>query len=144
MLASLAIIHSEISQIWSDRSRTAYYLEFEAALAVAQARAGIIPQEAADAIAAQTIEMINMEELAEETKAIGYPVLPLVRQLQLIPVKDVTDTATVLQLRDTCRLVAHAIKGIVDVLRDLSRKYADTPMAARSNLQQAVPMTFGF
>jgi 3-carboxy-cis,cis-muconate cycloisomerase len=54
------------------------------------------------------------------------------------------DTATVLQLRDTCKLVKDSIEGIIKVLRHLSSTYADTPMAARSNLQQAVPMTFGF
>ncbi len=49
-----------------------------------------------------------------------------------------------LQLRDTCVLVARALEDIVKVLRDLASRYASTPMAARSNLQQAVPMTFGF
>ncbi|CAA7270256.1 unnamed protein product [Cyclocybe aegerita] len=101
----------------------AHYLQFEASLAAAQARAGIIPQEAADVIAAQTIETIDMEELAEETKAIGYPVLPLVKQLARCT-------------RDE----GHHRRPA----RDLSDKYADTPMTARSNLQQAVPMTFGF
>ena len=55
-----------------------------------------------------------------------------------------TDTATVLQLRDTCKLVADALDGIIKVLRHLSLTYADTPMAARSVLQHAVPITFGF
>lgn len=58
--------------------------------------------------------------------------------------KDVTDTATVLQLRDTCGLVSQSLEQIVKVLRELASRYASTPMAARSNLQQAVPMTFGF
>ena len=54
------------------------------------------------------------------------------------------DTATVLQLRETCKLVKETIEDTIKVLRHLSSTYADTPMAARSNLQQAVPMTFGF
>lgn len=64
--------------------------------------------------------------------------------LTFVQLKDVTDTTTVLQVRDTCRLVSQALGEIVLVLRDLAARYASTPMAARSNLQQAVPMTFGF
>ena len=58
--------------------------------------------------------------------------------------KDITDTATVLQLRDTCQLVSKALEGITKALTGLATKYASTPMPARSNLQQAVPITFGF
>lgn len=41
----------ETKAIWSDRQRTAYFLDFEAALAKVQARLGIIPQKASDEIA---------------------------------------------------------------------------------------------
>lgn len=58
--------------------------------------------------------------------------------------KDITDTATILQLRDTCQLVSKALEGITKALTGLATKYASTPMPARSNLQQAVPITFGF
>ncbi|PPQ74272.1 hypothetical protein CVT26_003896 [Gymnopilus dilepis] len=171
----------ESSAIWSDQKRTQYYLDFEAALSVVQARLGIIPQEAADLIKSKCrVEFMNMEELGEETRKIGYPVLPVVKQLvqsvndvkeglgewahwgattqvisyhflEAISVlnychisQDVTDTATILQLRDTCELVSQSLDNIIDQLRDLAMRYKSTPMAARSNLQQAVPMTFGF
>ena len=72
----------ESSEIWSDGARTKYYLQFEACLATVQARFGMIPVEAAEAIDEKCkIEMIDMEELAEETQKIGYPVLPLVKQI---------------------------------------------------------------
>ena len=58
--------------------------------------------------------------------------------------KDVTDTATIMQLRDTCQLVSNALEGITKALCDLAVEHATTPMAGRSNLQQAVPITFGF
>ncbi|KAF8970437.1 L-Aspartase-like protein [Flammula alnicola] len=151
----------ESSEIWSDTTRTRYYLQFEAALALVQARLGIIPNEAGEVIKSRCRpDFIDMDELAVETKRIGYPVLPVVKQLvrSVNEVKggmgewahwgattqDVTDTATVLQLRDTTLLVSQALEEIVKVLRDLASRYASTPMAARSNLQQAVPMTFGF
>ena len=72
----------ESSSIWSDRTRTAYYLKFEAALAKAQGRLGVIPEKAAKAIVDKCdVELINMEELRKETEKIGYPVLPVVKQL---------------------------------------------------------------
>lgn len=72
----------ESSEIWSDGTRTKYYLQFESCLAIVQARFGMIPVEAAEAIDARCkIEMIDMEELAEETRKIGYRVLPLVKQI---------------------------------------------------------------
>ena len=58
--------------------------------------------------------------------------------------KDVTDTATILQLRDTCELVSKALEGITKALCGLALEHATTPMPGRSNLQQAVPITFGF
>ncbi|KAG7097669.1 hypothetical protein E1B28_004995 [Marasmius oreades] len=149
------------SEIWSDRTRTKHYLDFEAALAKAQGRLGVIPENAARAIVDNCdINLINMEELRTETQRIGYPVLPLVTQLvrlvnQVEPglgewahwgatTQDVTDTTTVLQLRDTCSLISESVKAIVSALEQAAQKYASTPMAARSNLQQAVPMSFGF
>lgn len=76
----------ESSDIWSDTKRTEKYLQFEAALAIVQGRLGIIPQKAADAIEDTClegggVELIDMQELAVQTKQIGYPVLPLVKQL---------------------------------------------------------------
>ena len=58
--------------------------------------------------------------------------------------QDITDTATVLQIREALALVESEIAGICDALAALAKKYRDTPMAGRSNLQQAVPITFGY
>jgi len=149
------------SSIWSDRSRTAYYLLFESSLATVQGHLGIIPDKAAQAIKEKcNINRIDMEELGRETKQIGYPVLPVVRQIVRMvnavepglgewvhwgaTTQDVTDTATVLQLRDTCKLVSKSLDNISAVLRVLCKAHASTPMAGRSNLQHAVPITFGF
>ncbi|KAL0567530.1 hypothetical protein V5O48_014465 [Marasmius crinis-equi] len=153
----------ESSSIWSDRTRTSYYLKFESALATAQGRVGVIPEKATKAIVDKCdIKSIDMEELRQETERIGYPVLPLVKQLVKLvneaepgenlgewahwgaTTQDVTDTATVLQLRDTCSLISKSLNEIVFALEESAQKYASIPMVARSNLQQAVPMTFGF
>lgn len=58
--------------------------------------------------------------------------------------QDVTDTATVLQIRDTLDLIEKSLQDIISSTAKVAEKHKSTPMAARSNLQQAVPITFGF
>lgn len=149
------------AHIWSDETRTHYHLEFEKNLAIAQAKLGIIPQNAADLIvAACTTAIIDWPTLQAQTELIGYPVLPAVKQLVAhvnhqqpglgewahygATTQDVTDTATVLQLRDTLALLESSLDGIIAALVPLCTTHKATPMAARSHLQQAVPMSFGF
>jgi 3-carboxy-cis,cis-muconate cycloisomerase len=145
-------------QVWSDENRIQKYLDFEAALAKAQARLKIIPQEACDEIVAHCdLKFMDMAKLKEATERIGYPVLPVVQQLVKAckdnlgewshwgaTTQDITDTATVLQIREALDIVGKDIDGICDGLAALAKKYRDLPMAGRSNLQQAVPITFGY
>ena len=49
-----------------------------------------------------------------------------------------------MQLRDTIHLLEQSLEGIANALRKLCKTHRSTPMAARSNLQQAVPISFGF
>lgn len=144
--------------VWSDENRVQKYLDFEKALAVAQARLRIIPQNACDEIVRHCdAKDYDMAKLKEATERIGYPVLPVVQQLVKLckdghgewahwgaTTQDVTDTATVLQIRASLDIVEKEIGGICDALAALAKKYRDTPMAGRSNLQQAVPITFGY
>jgi 3-carboxy-cis,cis-muconate cycloisomerase len=144
--------------VFSDESRVQKYLDFEAGLAKAQARLGIIPKDAADEIVRHcSADKIDMAKLKEATERIGYPVLPVVQQLVKLckdglgewchwgaTTQDVTDTATVLQIKEALAIVEAEIDGICDALAALANKYRDTPMIGRSNLQQAVPITFGY
>jgi len=145
-------------RIFSDEARVQYYLDIEAALATVQARLGIIPQKAADEICRHcAVEQYDMAKLKTQTERIGYPVLPVVQQLVALckdglgewchwgaTTQDITDTATVLQIRDALKLIEDDLNAIGDSLADLAKRHRDTPMAARSNLQQAVPITFGY
>lgn len=144
--------------VWSDENRTAKYLEIERALAIVQGRLGIIPQEAADEIMRNCdISKINMVKLREQTERIGYPVLGVVSQLNALcrdklgeychwgaTTQDITDTAAVLQIREGLDIVETDLREISRLLADLSLRYRDTPVIGRSNLQQAIPVTFGF
>lgn len=145
-------------EVWSDRNRTAKYLDIERALAVVQGRLGIIPQEAADEIVRNCdIDKIDMDKLRDQTERIGYPVLGVVSQLNALcrdrlgeychwgaTTQDITDTATVLQIREALELVNAELAAISATLADLAARYRDTPIIGRSNLQQAIPITFGF
>ena len=144
--------------VWSDENRVQKYLDFEAALARAQSRLGIIPKNAAAEIVRHCeAKQIDMAKLKEATEKIGYPVLPVVQQLVALckdglgewshwgaTTQDITDTATIMQIREALDLIENEIDGIRDALATLAKKYRDTPMAGRSNLQQAVPITFGY
>ena len=148
---------AEMRAVFSDEALVGRYLETEAALARAQARAGVIPQSAAAAIstAAQAV-VINFDKLRQETEIVGYPILPLVHQLSEAAgeagryvhwgatTQDIMDTANVLQIRSALGIVARDLGEVRDRLADLARKYRDTPMAGRTHLQQALPVTFGY
>jgi 3-carboxy-cis,cis-muconate cycloisomerase len=143
---------------WSDENRVQKYLDFEAALAVSQGKLGIIPKKAMSEIVKHCdAKLIDMAKLKEATERIGYPVLPVVQQLVKLcknglgewshwgaTTQDITDTATILQIREALDIVEKELNGISDALAKLAKKYRDTPMAGRSNLQQAVPITFGY
>ncbi len=149
---------ADMRRVFSDENRTRCYLDIEAALARVQARLGIIPVEAAHEIERQCrIENIDFARLKQQTERIGYPVLGVVQQIVALcaddlgewchwgaTTQDITDTATVMQIREALDLVEKDIEAIAALLADLARRYRDTPMAGRSNLQQAVPITFGF
>src|ERR1700690_2418510 len=145
-------------EVWSDENRVQKYLDFEAALARAQGKLGIIPKNAAAEIVRHcSADKIDMAKLKEATERIGYPVLPVVQQLVKLckdglgewshwgaTTQDITDTATIMQIREALDILEQEIDAIADALAALAKKYRDTPMAGRSNLQQAVPITFGY
>jgi 3-carboxy-cis,cis-muconate cycloisomerase len=145
-------------EIWSDAFRTQKYLDWEAALARAQAKVGLIPQEAADEITRVCkVENIDFDAYSKETLTIGYPVLGLVHQIAHLcrgdagkychwgaTTQDITDSATILQIKSSFDLIEKDLRRAIAATEKLSREHRSTPMPARSNLQQAVPITFGF
>ena len=147
--------------VFSDRQLIARYIEVEVALAQAEARCGVIPQDAADTIARESkLERIDFDHMRHETDIVGYPILPLVHQLVAMcgdgeggagryvhwgaTTQDIMDTANVLQVRDALAIVEADIRSLRGILADLATKHRDTPMAGRTHLQQALPVTFGY
>ncbi len=147
----------EMREVFSDYALVERYAEVEIALARAEAKCGVIPTEAAEAIARHTdVSKFDFELFRQETDNVGYPILPLVHQMAKqcgeagryvhwgATTQDIMDTAVVLQLREGLRLIEEEIAALREILADLSKRHRDTPMAGRTHLQQALPVTFGY
>lgn len=143
--------------IFADSSLVGRYIEVEVALAKAQARCGVIPAEAAVRIAAAArLDEIDLERMGQETDIVGYPILPLVHQLVELcgdagryvhwgaTTQDIMDTANVLQVRAALDLLDADLRALRAILAELASKYRDAPMAGRTHLQHALPVTFGY
>jgi 3-carboxy-cis,cis-muconate cycloisomerase len=145
-------------RVFSDESRLQRYLDVEAALAAVQAQLGIIPLAAVAEIERHcSVRDLDLARLRSQTERCGDPVSAVVEQIvEKCPgdlgqhvhwgatTQDITDTATILQVREALALVDDDLQTIAASLADLARRYRDAPMAGRSNLQQAVPITFGY
>ena len=144
-------------ELFSDRALVQRYINAEIALARAEARVGVIPDDAADTIACESrIERIDFDHMRRETEIVGYPILPLVHQLVAMcgdagryvhwgaTTQDIMDTAVALQVRDALDLIDGDIRELRSILADLAVKHRDTAMAGRTHLQQALPITFGY
>ncbi|SAL70447.1 3-carboxy-cis,cis-muconate cycloisomerase [Caballeronia arvi] len=148
---------AKMRALFSDHALIQRYIDVEVALAKAEARVGVIPTDAAEVIAREsTIERIDFDHMREETDIVGYPILPLVHQLVEMcgdagryvhwgaTTQDIMDTAVALQVRDAFDSIDGDIRELRAILADLAKKHRDTPMAGRTHLQQALPVTFGY
>jgi 3-carboxy-cis,cis-muconate cycloisomerase len=149
---------AEIREIFSEAQTLQRYLDVEIALARVEARLGLIPAEAAEAIARHArLEDLDISKLRVGSELSGVPIVPLVHQLVHLvgsplgeyvhwgaTTQDITDTGLVLQLRDALAIVERDLDQLSERLVDLARRHRDTPMAGRTKLQYALPITLGF
>jgi 3-carboxy-cis,cis-muconate cycloisomerase len=146
-----------IREAVSDDAWLAAMLDAERALATAEARAGVIPAEAAAAIAAACDPgRFDIARIVEEGRDAGNPAEPLVRALRAevegesadyvhrgATSQDIVDTAAMLVTRRTLPLLLADLDRVVAGCARLAEEHRDTPMVARTLLQPAVPTTFG-
>ncbi|HSB61453.1 MAG TPA: adenylosuccinate lyase [Vicinamibacteria bacterium] len=144
--------------IWEERAMIQRWLDVEAALAVVEAELGLIPKSAAREIARKArVERIDLRAMKRDFDTTWNPVMPLVDALRRVlssasarfvhwgaTSKNVIDTATALQIRDTYAVVLAEMDVLADVLAGLARRHRDTVMAGRTHGQHAVPITFGY
>src|SRR6266536_1870760 len=147
-------------EVFSDAARLQHMLDFEAALARAEARCGIIPATAARAIASKCkADLIDTNALATATALSVNPAIPLVKQVTALVARDdpqaarfvhwgatsqdAIDTGLVLQMRAALAAIETDYALLSQALAELARREANTVIAGRTWLQQALPITFG-
>lgn len=146
--------------VFSDRGRLQGMLDFEAALARAEARAGVIPVAAVAAIESQCdADAFDIDALARGSALAGNTAIPLVKALTALVAKrdeaaarfvhwgatsqDAMDTGLVLQLRTALDLIDADLARLAGVLAGLADGHKRTVLAGRTWLQQATPVTLG-
>jgi 3-carboxy-cis,cis-muconate cycloisomerase len=149
-----------MDEVFSDSVRLQRMLDFEAALAKAEAQCDVIPGAAAEAIASKCkVNLLDVDALAHATALSLNPAIPLVKQLTALVAKDdadaarfvhwgatsqdVNDTGLVLQMRQGFDLLESDLNSLCDTLIQLAKKYRSTPIAGRTLMQHALPTTFG-
>ena len=147
-------------EVFSDHGRVQGMLDFEAALARAEASIGLIPAEVvADIEAACRAELFDFDELAIAVVNAGNSAIPLVKALgkqiaarnrvaeryvhMAATSQDAMDSGLILQLRQAVQLLEIDLGNLADSLAQQARRYALTPLAGRTWLQQATPVTLG-
>src|SRR5262249_18627083 len=147
-------------RVFSDCGRLQGILDFEGALARAQARAGVVPAAAAVAIAGQCCaELFDVAALSQATATAGNSAIPVINELTRLvaavnPVaanyvhwgatsQDAMDTGLVLQVRQGPDLVQTDARQLCAALAKVAAEHKETPIAGRTWLQHAAPTTFG-
>ncbi len=145
--------HPEMGRIWSDQRRYETWLQVELAAVDAMARAGIVPQDAADDIRARAsfdidrieeIEQVTQHDVIAFTTTVAERVGPSARWLHFgLTSSDVIDTAQALQMRDACDLLLEGLDGLMQAVHTRADEHRRTPMIGRTHGVHAEPMTFG-
>ena len=148
----------ELRGIFDERARLQSWLDILASLARAQATVGIIPAESAKEItAAADVDRLDLAFVAEETRRTSHSTLGLIHGLQRVlpapasehvylgaTVQDVTDTWSVVAMREVARVLWRDLRTVEALLVDLAERHRDTVMVGRTHGQPGSPITFGF
>ena len=144
--------------IFSGEGTLQSLMDVEAALALAEAEAGVIPVEAAEEISRKAkVSFLNEETYEKHRRATGHSLMGLIRSYQEVcengagqyvhfgtTTQDVTDTALALQMKAVYDLVERKMETVIGLIRELAVKYRSLIMIGRTNDQQAVPITLGY
>lgn len=157
-LLSATAGYRRVADAFSAPGMVQAYLDFEAALARAQMRAGLFPEHVATEIAAVCkVDRFDLEALGADTAHVAYPIVPLVKAIEAAcrpevgkhvhhgaTTQDVMDTALLMITKREIKATLARMDTACLVLAELADKYRDTVMAGRSKLQHGAPTTFGF
>jgi adenylosuccinate lyase len=148
----------ELARVFDETARLQCWLDILVALARAQARLGIVPTRAAEAIAAcARVEALDLDYIAEQTRLTSHSTLGLIRGLRRVlpeharqyvyfgaTVQDLTDTWFGMVIREVGTLVWRDLRALEADLLRLARTHRDTVQVGRTHGQPGAPVTFGF
>lgn len=146
-----------MKQIFSESTRLQKCLDVEAALALAHAELGTIPNKHATEIAKHaTVAEVKLSRVKEIEAQIKHDVMAMVKALAEVcghdagkfvhlgaTSADITDTATALQLRDAIKILQDDLIALRNAIFELAQRYKSTLMIGRTHGQSALPITFG-
>lgn len=144
--------------VFDDHNLLQKWLDYEAALARAEATLGLVPAEAAQEITRKArAELMDKDAIKRGVDKTVHPLVSLIWQLSEhcegdaggyvhwgATTQDVMDTAIVLQIKEAFPLFEAALDGLIETASQLARTHRDTAMAGRTHGQQALPITLGF
>jgi 3-carboxy-cis,cis-muconate cycloisomerase len=147
-----------IRALYRLENRWQAWLDVEAALAKAQAELGIIPHEAAAAIArGARLELLDRARIDEGFARTGHTIVPLVWELSRVvgeqyggwvhwgaTTQNITQTGDLLVLRQAHGVFLRLIGAALGAMAELAEHGADMPLPGRTHGQHAVPATFGY
>ena len=150
----------EVSEALGDRAVIEAMLRFEAALARAQASAGLLPQAAAMSIIGTCkVELFDVPKLVRESASARCLATPLVASLRETVAlfnpeavslvhfgcsdQELVDTALALVMRDVLKLIQADLDKTIDLLLTLALRHKSDAMLARSRLHAVSITSFG-
>jgi 3-carboxy-cis,cis-muconate cycloisomerase len=147
-----------IRSLYRLENRWQAWLDVEVALARAQAELGIIPRDAADAIArAARLSLLDRTRIDEGFARTGHTIVPLIWELSRVvgephggwvhwgaTTQNITQTGDLLVLRQAHGVFLGLIGESLTAMADLAERGAEMPLPGRTHGQHAVPATFGY
>lgn len=146
-----------IRQLLSETNKYRTWLKVEAALALAQAEEGFIPEEAARDIAAVRFEELDLAEMDRIKDKVGHGFVPFVKVLVQacsetggkyvhygVTTQNIQQTSQLYITRQVNDVFKSFLADILANLGRLAREHADTVMAGRTHGRHAIPITYGY
>lgn len=146
----------EMREVFDESAFFETFMTVEAALARAEARAGLVPDAAAAEITEKaSLEYLDQDRVAELVDHTGHVAMAIIGAWKDAfdepgeyihwgaTTQDILDTTVVLQMRDALAIVTRDLRAVRNALADLAREHRDTPMIGRTHYVHAIPTTFG-
>lgn len=148
----------EMRKVFTERAQIQSWLDCWVALAKAEAKNGVIPEKAAEEIAAKAdANNIDMDYVRKGFAKTSHPLMPQIRAFTKLcspeaggyihwgaTTQDIMDTGMILQLRNAQDILEKQLVHLLNQVLDKAEKYKSLPEAGRTHAQHAVPITLGY